>query len=192
MTGPRPAGTVVLVGNPKPESRTLALARATAAALLDALGTAAPSGAVVTVDLGGLTADPLGRGPAWAAALDQARAARLLVIASPTYKGAYTGLLKVFADDLPPQALAGTVAVGITTAASPAHLPAGEAHLRPLLLELGAAVPAPVLAVAEANLPDPQPVIASWLAGAAAAIAGALTPPTVRPDRTENQQPART
>jgi FMN reductase len=183
---------VVVVGNPKPESRTWALARATTAALLDALGAAAPAGpggtvgAAPVIDLGGLTADPLGRGPAWAAALEQARAARLLVVASPTYKGAYTGLLKLFADDLPPQALAGAVAVGLITAASPTHLPAGEAHLRPLLLELGASVPAPVLAVAEADLPDPRPVLAGWLRTAAPAIAGALAA-THRPDGTDRQ-----
>jgi FMN reductase len=179
-----PAGTAVLVGNPKPRSRTWALAHAVVAHLL---GSPVDSGAsavdgqvsiadrfVSTVDLGAIAADPLGRGGAWAAALAAVPAATLLVVATPTYRGAYTGLLKLFADDLPPRALAGTVAVGVQTAASPAHLPAGEAHLRPLLLELGARVPAPVLAVGEADLADPAAVIQAWALTAAPALAGAL------------------
>jgi FMN reductase len=123
-----PAGTAVLVGNPKPRSRTWALAHAVVAHLL---GSPVDSGAsavdgrvsivdrsVSTVDLGAIVADPLGRGGAWAAALAAVPAATLLVVATPTYRGAYTGLLKLFADDLPPRALAGTVAVGVQTAAA--------------------------------------------------------------------------
>jgi FMN reductase len=174
MTGLTPARTAILVGNPKPRSRTWALARAVAAHLLGSTVDGAGD-QLSTVDLGAIAADPLGRGDAWSAALAAVPTADLLVVATPTYRGAYTGLLKLFADDLPARALADTVAVGVQTAASPAHLPAGEAHLRPLLLELGATVPAPVLAVAEPDLADPTAVIAAWAGTAAPALAGALT-----------------
>jgi FMN reductase len=173
VTALSPARTAVLVGNPKPRSRTWALARAVAAHLLGCTVDEADA-RLSTVDLGAIAADPLSRGEAWSAALAAIPTATLLVVATPTYRGAYTGLLKLFADDLPARALADTVAVGVQTAASPAHLPAGEAHLRPLLLELGATVPAPVLAVAEPDLADPAAVITAWSETAAAALSGAL------------------
>lgn len=88
--------------------------------------------------------------------------ADVLVVASPTYKGTYTGLLKVFLDNIGGGELAGTVGIPLLVMGSPAHSLAVETHLRPLLVELGAQVPTPGLALIEADLPDPSAVLADW------------------------------
>jgi FMN reductase len=82
------------------------------------------------------------------------RAATVLVVATPTYKGSYTGVLKVFLDGLPPRGLAAVVAVPVTVGADRAQAGQSERHLRALLAELGAEV-RPGLAVTESDLADP-------------------------------------
>jgi FMN reductase len=96
-----------------------------------------------------------------------------LVVASPTYKGSYTGLLKTFADALPAQALAGVVAVPVMTAAAPAHRHAVESYLRPLLLELGATVPVPGLSVLESELDGLEGRLDDWALAALPVLAAA-------------------
>ena len=62
-----------------------------------------------------------------------------VVIASPVYKAAYTGLLKCFLDILPTDtALRGKVAFPIVTAAAPTHVLALDFALKPVLGALGA------------------------------------------------------
>jgi FMN reductase len=141
---------VALVGNPRPASRTAAVARAVQARLAAGNGSAAD----VLVDLGAGAPDD--------EALAAVLGARTLVVASPTYRGSYTGLLKTFADVLPPQALAGVVAVPVMTAAAPAHRHAVESYLRPLLLELGATVPVPGLSVLESELDGLDERLDDW------------------------------
>lgn len=65
----------------------------------------------------------------------------LLVVASPTYKASYTGLLKLFFDQMRPNALQGVVAIPLMTGAGAGHSLAVDFHLAPLLRELGAVVP---------------------------------------------------
>jgi len=96
--------------------------------------------------------------------------ADLLVVASPTYKATFTGLLKLFLDQLPPNALQGVIAVPVVVSAAPAHGLVGEAYLRPLLVELGATVPTRAFAVTEAQLPDLDDVVQGWWAGASAPL----------------------
>jgi FMN reductase len=93
-------------------------------------------------------------------------ASDIVVVASPTYKATYTGLLKAFFDRYGSNGLAGTIAVPVMTGAAPVHALAVELHLRPLLVELGAAVPARGLYVTEAELSELDTVVAAW-AGAA-------------------------
>ncbi|MEO3857204.1 NAD(P)H-dependent oxidoreductase [Acrocarpospora sp. B8E8] len=88
--------------------------------------------------------------------------ASILVVASPTYKGTYTGLLKSFLDKLPSQALAGKVALPLLVLGDPKHSLAVEVHFRPLLVELGAAVPTPGLVVLESRIPDLDELLAAW------------------------------
>ena len=72
------------------------------------------------------------------AAVRQVAEARAIVIATPIYKAAYSGLLKVFLDLLPPDALRGKTVLPMATGGSPAHLLALDYALHPVLSSLGA------------------------------------------------------
>ncbi|MDT4914292.1 MAG: reductase [Pseudonocardiales bacterium] len=154
---------VILNGNPRIGSRTGVLA----AALAAALGSPDPQ----VIELAGAVAVGFGPEPVSPPspqpdALDVITRARLLLVATPSYKGTYTGLLKVFLDQLPTGALDGVVAVPVAVAGSPAHAEATAADLLRLLRELGATAPSAV-AVLESQLGD--------LAAIAARHAGRLT-----------------
>ncbi|HEX7890976.1 MAG TPA: NADPH-dependent FMN reductase [Ramlibacter sp.] len=73
-----------------------------------------------------------------AAAVDQVARARALVIATPVYKAAYSGVLKVFLDLLPQTAFKGKTVLPIATGGSPHHMLALDYALRPVLQSLGA------------------------------------------------------
>jgi FMN reductase len=87
----------------------------------------------------------------------------LLVVASPTYKAAYTGLLKSFLDWFGTTGLAGVTTVPVMVGAGAAHALAVEVHLRPVLVEIGATLPTRGLYVVESDLPRVDDVIESWL-----------------------------
>jgi FMN reductase len=91
----------------------------------------------------------------------------LLVVASPTYKATYTGLLKSFLDWFGTTGLSGVTAVPVMVGAGAAHSLAVEVHLRPVLIEIGATVPTRGLYITEDRLDDLQSVIADWLVEAA-------------------------
>lgn len=84
-----------------------------------------------------LPAAPLLRGdlehPTLAAARHQVAEARGIVIATPIFKAAYSGLLKVFLDVLPQYALTGKVVLPLATGGSLAHVLALDYALRPVL-----------------------------------------------------------
>lgn len=61
-----------------------------------------------------------------------------LIIATPIYKAAYTGVLKTFLDLLPQKVLYGKVILPIATGGTIAHLLAIDYALKPVLSELGA------------------------------------------------------
>lgn len=61
-----------------------------------------------------------------------------VIIATPIYKAAYTGVLKAFLDLLPQKALAEKVVLPIATGGTIAHLLAIDYALKPVLSELGA------------------------------------------------------
>jgi FMN reductase len=167
---------VAVSGNPRAGSRTLAAARA-AAERLAALTSGDPTaaGAVEVVDLATLAGELLAPAhPAADAALARVAAADVAVVATPVYKASYTGLLKAFLDLYGADGLAGVVAVPLVVSGSPAHALAGEVHLRPVLVELGAVVPARSLTLTEAQLADLDPALDAWLARAAAPLRRAL------------------
>lgn len=64
--------------------------------------------------------------------------ADVLVIATPVYKAAYSGLLKVFLDVLAQDALKGKTVLPLATGGSPHHMLALDYALRPVLQSLGA------------------------------------------------------
>src|SRR5437016_7352848 len=152
----------IVVGNPKPQSRTLTVAREVA----DAAGRAAGLDVddVVEVDLAALAPRLFD----WSApdvkeAVARIAATDLLVVASPTYKASYTGLLKAFLDWYGTTGLAGVTAVPVMVGAGAGHALAVEVHLRPVLIEIGATVPTRGVYVTEDQLGDLQAVIDSWL-----------------------------
>ncbi|MGN9841168.1 NADPH-dependent FMN reductase [Nonomuraea sp. H19] len=152
---------VTLVGNPRAGSRTRTVAVEAARAIGERIGVPGPYD---VVDLSGLGPHLLAPGPSAAveAALELVAEASVLVVVSPTYKGTYTGLLKAFLDRLPPDALAGKAALPVLVMGDARHSLAVEVHLRPLLVELGALVPTPGLAVLESQLPRLAEVVATW------------------------------
>ncbi|WP_151479951.1 NAD(P)H-dependent oxidoreductase [Streptomyces albicerus] len=126
---------VAVVGNPKAGSRTRDAAERLAAALeLDC----------EILEVTALGAGLLGWGdPDVTAAVERVRSADVVIAASPTYKGTYTGLLKLFLDQFPTETgLAGQVALSLMLGAGPAHTLAPELTLKPVLVELGATCPA--------------------------------------------------
>ncbi|GGL18010.1 FMN reductase [Sphaerisporangium melleum] len=152
---------VALVGNPRVGSRTLAAAVAAAEAVARRAGHDTAPEVVDLSALGQRLLDP-GPSPAVRAALETVAAADVLVVASPTYKATYTGLLKVFLDRLPPGALTGTVALPLLLMGDPRHALAVELHLRPVLAELGAQVPTPGLALLESQFGELDAVLGTW------------------------------
>lgn len=76
--------------------------------------------------------------PALQAATQQVARADVLIVATPIYKAAYSGLLKTFIDLLPQDALAGKTVLPLASGGGPAHLLALDFALRPLLAALGA------------------------------------------------------
>ncbi|RZS82801.1 FMN reductase [Motilibacter rhizosphaerae] len=160
MSAPGRPGVVTVSGNPRPGSRTTRLAVALGDALQEALRL---PGAAQHLELATLPA-PFGAdaGAALAEPLAALRSARVAVIATPTYKASYTGLLKAFVDLLPPAALAGMLAVPVLTLGAPGHTLAAEVHLRPLLHELGATTPTAAVTVLDAELADPEAAGRAW------------------------------
>jgi FMN reductase len=146
----------VVVGNPKPLSRTLEAANRVAAAM--------HPDHLWTLDLTAI-------GPAlldWEAAEVSSAVAAvadsdLVVVGTPTFKATYTGLLKLFLDRFAGgTGLEGVVAVPLQLGSTMAHALSPELHLRPLLAELGAIVPAPALFLLD-SVEAPDPVEQRWI-----------------------------
>ena len=171
--GPASPRVVVVVGNPKPRSRTRAAGEAVAVALAARAGH--PAADVTTIDLADHGPSLLGWG---SPEVDGLKAtvlgASVLVVASPTYKAAYTGLLKLFLDQFDKDELGGVPTVAVMTGGNAGHALAVEVHLRPVLVEIGASQPTRGLFFAGPEVDDPAPVVAEWLTAAAAPLRRAL------------------
>ena len=162
----------VVTGNPKPASRTHSVALAVA----DALDAALPAPARrLVIDLAGHAPRLFDWSDKELAGLTaRVAAADVAIFASPTYKAAYTGLLKAFLDRYGGNGLAGVTAIGVMTGGWPGHLLAVEVHLRPVLVELGATVPARGLYVTEPELADLDKAVGAWSAPAVPLIRNSL------------------
>jgi FMN reductase len=152
-----------VVGNPRIGSRTRLAADAVAASIAElarAQGRTVDSQVIELADLmGELFAFPSERSDA---AVAQARASDVLVVASPTYKATYTGLLKAFFDRFGSGALAGVVAVPVMLGGAPIHMLAVDTHLTPLLQEIGASCPTRGLFILESELEQLGDVVGAW------------------------------
>lgn len=173
-TDPAPRVGVV-VGNPKPASRTFQAARH----LAEQLTGVAPDPAV---DLAAFGAGLLDWSDAEVAeAVERVSGLDLVVFASPTYKASFTGLLKLFLDRFPGNALDGVVAIPLMLGAGPGHALAPEVFLKPVLAELGATLPTRALYVLDSAYDDPA-AFEPWLAVSRDRVAAALAPrPQLRP-----------
>lgn len=130
----------VVVGNPKPASRTLNAATLVAQGLR-------PDATPEVIDLVTLGPGLLGWGdPAVTEAARTVAASELVVFASPTFKATYTGLLKLFLEQFDGgTGLAGVLAVPLMLGAGPAHALAPDLLLKPVLVEIGATTALPGL-----------------------------------------------
>jgi len=166
---------ITLVGNPKIGSRTKHVAEEAARQLAGWLGEQDVKVSSTMVDIAELGAGLLD----WESkpvndVLARIAACQLLVVASPTYKATYTGLLKLLLDRIPMEGLAGRVAIPVMVAAAPIHVLAVETLLRPVLVELGACCPTRGLVVLESKLGELETVVGAWLQAAKPMLAPLL------------------
>jgi FMN reductase len=131
--------TVVVVGNPKPASRT----RQAAELVAERLTGAPPATVIELAELG----------PALLG---------LVIFASPTYKATYTGLLKLFLDQFGAGELHGTIAVALMLGGSLHHALAGELTLKPVLSEIGCSCPTPALFLLDSAW-EASPELDTWV-----------------------------
>lgn len=145
---------MAVAANPKPQSRTLLAAGVLAEALSEEISASVRAPAV---DLA-LIADGLLVPWQLSAEAENARAtaqaAALVVLATPTYKSSFTGLLKLFLDTFAAGSLSRTVVVPLVVSGGPAHRHLADIQLRPVLSDLGAVAPAPSFLLEESELPD--------------------------------------
>ena len=71
-------------------------------------------------------------------AIEQVARASTIVLSTPVYKAAYSGVLKIFLDLLPQTALKGKAVLPLATGGSPHHMLALDYALRPVLQSLSA------------------------------------------------------
>ena len=146
----------VVCGNPKPRSRTLVAALFVA----ERLGGGPPAVVLDLVEFG--PALLTWGDQAVTAAVESVCASRAAVIASPTYKGTFTGILKLFLDQFPSDSLAGTTAFPLMLGAAMGHAMAPDVFLKPVLVELGASCPARGLYLLETDYTSAA-IIDPWL-----------------------------
>jgi len=139
----------VVVGNPRPRSRTLDAAIRVATRL----GDEPPKLVIDVIELGpGLLRSG---DPAVTEAVASVQSAGAVVVGSPTYKASYTGVLKLFLDQFATGSLAGVIAFPLMLGGAWLHSLAPEVFLRPVLVELGASCPVKALYLLESDYESP-------------------------------------
>ncbi len=128
------SSVLIISGSPSATSRTERLADSLVARI------AARGVPASLLDVRNLPAEDLLRArfeaPLLAEAIARVAAADGIVIATPVYKAAYSGLLKTFLDVLPQFGLRGKVVLPLATGGSIAHVLAIDYALRPVLSSL--------------------------------------------------------
>jgi FMN reductase len=148
--------TAIVVGNPKPRSRTFDAAEL----VVERLTGAPPDLALDLVDIAPALldwSDPVAKEAVAAVAESE-----LVIVASPTYKATYTGLLKLFLDRIGGGALAGVTAVPLMLGGDWRHSLAPEVFLKPVLAELGASCPTTGLFLLDSDYAESD-VLTAWL-----------------------------
>jgi FMN reductase len=151
-----PVSVTVVVGNPKPKSRTFAAAHLVAEKLTGQT-------ADLSIDLTDLGASLLDWSDTQVADLVTAvKSSDLVIFASPTYKATYTGLLKLFLDRISGGALAGVTAVPVMLGGHWQHALASDVLLKPVLVEIGATCPTRGLFLLESDYAGGE-TLDTWL-----------------------------
>ena len=145
---------LLIAGSPSERSRTAALLSAAGQRLefrgaqIDTLRVRdLPPQALLLADFGN---------PAVIRATAQVAEADIVVVATPVYKAAYSGVLKVFLDLLPQTALKGKTVLPLATGGSPHHMLALDYALRPVLQSLGAKNILPGIYATDAQVVNPE------------------------------------
>jgi FMN reductase len=140
---------VIIVGNPRTGSRTRHAAELVAQRL-------ASGSTVDVIEVAELGSGLLSWGdPAVAEAKERVGRADMLVVASPTYKGTYTGLLKLFLDQFAAGELGDVPTVALMLGGAQNHALAVEYTLKPVLVEIGCSCPAPGLYLLDSDYETP-------------------------------------
>jgi FMN reductase len=165
-----PMSIAVVVGNPKPRSRTYQAAHLVA----EKLAGQQPDLSVDLADLGGALLD-------WSDAsigdvVTAVQGSDLVIVASPTYKATYTGLLKLFLDRIAGGALAGVTAVPVMLGGHWRHALAADLLLKPVLVELGATCPTRGLFLLESEYAGGE-TLDGWLELARPQVAASVRVP---------------
>jgi FMN reductase len=130
------ATILIISGSPSPGSRTLLLAKEVGRRLTD------EGFSVDLINVRELPAEDLlyarVDNPAIKDAMARVEAAQAVVVATPIYKAAYAGALKVFLDLLPQFGLMGKTVLPIASGGTIAHVLAIDYALRPVLASLAA------------------------------------------------------
>jgi FMN reductase len=153
----------IVVGNPKPRSRTFEAANL----LVEQLTGTAPDLSIDLTDLGAGLLD--WADPAVAEKVEEVKASDLVIFASPTYKATYTGLLKLFIDRFSAGSLNGVTAVPLMLGGHWRHYLASDLLLKPVLVEIGATCPTRGLFLLDSDYAESQELTA-WLEVAAPQI----------------------
>ena len=127
---------LLIAGSPSDRSRTAALLEA-AGQRLEARGVLVDRLRVRDLSPQALLLADFGH-PSISQATGQVAAADVVIVATPVYKAAYSGVLKVFLDVLPQDAFKGKTVLPLATGGSPNHMLALDYALRPVLQSLGA------------------------------------------------------
>lgn len=154
-----------IVGNPKARSKTYTFAEEATKALIAELSLheteAIMQHSIDLADYG--TALVQWDQNVIAQLLEKIDASTYIVIASPTYKATYTGLLKLFLDILPMNALQNKLVFPLMVGAAPNHQLAVELHLKPVLAELGATTTNQGLYMLDSQLESCSDTMNSWV-----------------------------
>ena len=154
------ASVRALVGNPKPRSRTLRAAAAVGEAIArDAGGTL--DEVIDLIDLRDVLFD-IGHERV-KEVIARLLATDVIVVGSPVYKASYSAVLKAFFDHVGAGQLAGRLAVPMMVGGAPGHALAVEAHLRPMLVEVGATCVTPGLYVLESDIERIDAIAADYV-----------------------------
>jgi FMN reductase len=127
---------LLIAGSPSERSRTAALLEA-AGQRLEARGVQVDRLRVRDLSPQALLLADFGH-PSISQATGQVARADVIIVATPVYKAAYSGVLKVFLDLLPQDGFKNKVVLPLATGGSPHHMLALDYSLRPVLQSLGA------------------------------------------------------